>query len=109
MAPMEILVFVVLVGIVAVLAMRFGQDSRQSVYSKEEELGQCGITHSPEPTTKCEEPDHIRNFSGDVAPASTPRDREHGMPPRQAEALLRRLPGVGSMVSRTLNRGGPQR
>jgi hypothetical protein len=40
---MEIVVFVALVCIVAVLAMRFGHDGRQTVFSKEEELASLGM------------------------------------------------------------------
>jgi hypothetical protein len=41
---MELLLFALAVAVLAILAMRFGHDSRPSVYSKEEESASPGMS-----------------------------------------------------------------
>jgi hypothetical protein len=41
---MEVLLFVIALAVLAVLALRFGYDSRESAYSKEEASARLGLT-----------------------------------------------------------------
>ena len=64
---MELLIWVVVFGVFAVLAIRHGADSRESAYSKEKELADLGLV--PEaPTTSAAD---LNGRSDDVAAAAT--------------------------------------
>jgi hypothetical protein len=42
----EVVLFVLVLSVVAVLAMHFGHDSRESAYSKEQESARYGVDSS---------------------------------------------------------------
>ena len=52
---MELLLFIAAVAVVGLLARRFGHDSRDTVYSKEQELASLGIASEP-PTVAADPP-----------------------------------------------------
>ena len=55
---MELILLVATLGVVGVLALRFGYDSRETAFSKEEELAGFGLTPPDQPgklTTQHEE------------------------------------------------------
>ena len=51
---MELIIFVAVLCIVGVLAMRFGYDSRVTAYSKEEDLASLGLSRDHAGTTLCD-------------------------------------------------------